>query len=196
MSPGLPGLGLGGLFFILTALIAPAIELARTARGQSSLGAWRSVGRQFTIAVVMIIAVDLTVRGALLAVSLAGAGEGASDRGLTVLPVVPLGITAALLAMVLGGVKALELCLRVRDRGLPRVSVPAAGSLGYRIVPGTGVLAAVWLATLLFGPQVYGRRPAPRPPQTTMAGASVRSRGRRDRRHDQRRRIRSPRRAP
>jgi hypothetical protein len=146
MSAGLPGLGLGGLFFILTALIAPAIELVRTAQGRSSAEAWRSAGRQFGIAVVMIIAVELTLRGALLAMSLAGGGEGASDRGLTVLPMVPLGITMALLAMVLAGVKALELCLRLRDRGLPRISIPAASSLGLRIVPGAGALAAAWLA--------------------------------------------------
>jgi hypothetical protein len=146
MSAGLPGLGVGGLFFILTALLAPAIELVRTARGQSSLEAWHSVGRQFAIAVVMIIAVEFTIRGALLAVSLAGSGEGASDRGLTVLPLVPLAITGASLAVVLAGVKALEMCLRLRERGLPRLSISAAGSLGQRIVPGAGALAAACVA--------------------------------------------------
>jgi hypothetical protein len=146
MSAGLPGLGLGGLFFIFTALLAPAIELVRTARGESSVDAWRGVGRQFAIAVVMIIAVEITIRAALFALALWGSGEGASDRGLTVLPLAPLGITAALLAILLAGGKALELCLRVRDRGLPRISLPAMGSLGLRVVPGAGALAAAWLA--------------------------------------------------
>lgn len=150
MSAGIPGFGLGGLFFILSALLAPAIELVRTARGRSSLDAWRRVGRQFAIAVAMIIAVNLSLRGALLAISLTGAGEGASDRGLFVLPVALIGITGALLATVLGTAKALELCLRARERGWPRVSVPAA-SLGNRIVPGTAALATAWLALLLFG---------------------------------------------
>lgn len=164
MSAGLPGLGLGGLFFILTALIAPAIELVRAARGQSSREAWRSVGRQFGIAVVMIIAVELTLRGALLAISLAGGGEGASDRGPIALPIVPLGITVALVATVLTGAKALELCLRVRDRGMPRLSLPTR-SLGYRIAPGGGVLAAVRLATLLDDAQESSSRRAPRRPR-------------------------------
>ena len=146
MAPGLPGLGLGGLFFIFTALLAPAIELVRTTRGQSSLEAWRGVGRQFAIAVVMIVAVELTIRGALFAVTLAGSGEGPSDHGLTVLPLAPLGITTLLLAIVLGGTKALEVCLRVRDRGLPRVSIPAAVFVADRIGSGSGALAAAWLA--------------------------------------------------
>jgi hypothetical protein len=150
MSPGLPGLGLGGLFFIFTALLAPAIELVRTARGQSSVEAWRGVGRQFAIAVMMIIGVDLTIRGALLAASLVGGSDGASDPGMTALPVVPLGITVALLATLLGGVKALELCLRVRHRGLPGTSFQAR-ALAFRAMPGAGILTAVWLAMLVFG---------------------------------------------
>ena len=40
MSAGLPGLGLGGLFFILSALLAPLLELGRPVRGRSSR-AWR-----------------------------------------------------------------------------------------------------------------------------------------------------------
>jgi hypothetical protein len=149
MSPGLPGLGLGGLFFIVTALLAPAVELVRTVRGRSSVEAWRVVVRQFAIAVVMIIAVDLTIRGALLAESVADGDDGASDPGMTALPMLPLGLTAVLLCTVIGGAKALELAVRVRDRGLrvPRLS----RALAYRAVPGAGIAMAVWLAMLLFG---------------------------------------------
>jgi hypothetical protein len=35
---------LGGLFFIASALLAPRVELVRTARGRSSAAAWRAVG--------------------------------------------------------------------------------------------------------------------------------------------------------
>lgn len=107
MSAGLPGLGLGGLFFILSALAGPLVEAGRTVRGRSSAAAWRQVGRQFAIAVVMIVTVDLLLRGVLV---LTG---GAAD-GLLVLPLEPLGITTALLAAVLGTAKLAQLALRVR----------------------------------------------------------------------------------
>jgi hypothetical protein len=62
VSAGLPGLGLGGLFFILLALLAPFVELIRTTRGRSSVAAWRVVGRQFALALTMVAAVELTLR--------------------------------------------------------------------------------------------------------------------------------------
>lgn len=62
MSAGLPGLGLGGLFFILSALALPLFELARTARGESSAQSWLAVARQFGLAVAMIAAIDAVFR--------------------------------------------------------------------------------------------------------------------------------------
>jgi hypothetical protein len=46
MNVGLPGTGIGGLFYLITALLMPVIELVRTFQGQSSLARWRRVGRQ------------------------------------------------------------------------------------------------------------------------------------------------------
>ena len=88
MSAGMPGLGLGGLFFVLSALFAPVVELRRTAQGRSSTTAWRQVGRQFAIAVTMVLVVAPFV------------------------PWVPVGITAALLGSVLAVAKAAQLTLR------------------------------------------------------------------------------------
>ncbi len=113
MSAGLPGLGLGGLFFVISALLAPLFELQRMARGQSSAAAWRQVGRQFAIAVSMIVAVDLALRALLFTAGLLGAETDAGGAGLTVLPLAPIGITTALLAAVVVGAKALQLVLRV-----------------------------------------------------------------------------------
>ena len=130
MSAGLPGLGLGGLFFVISALLAPLFELQRTARGQSSRAAWRQVGRQFAIAVSMIVAVDLALRGLLFAAGLLGAETDAGGAGLTVLPLAPIGITTALLAVVVLGAKALQLALRVSSgsrtvaRNAPRALCP------------------------------------------------------------------------
>ena len=116
MSAGLPGLGLGGLFFVLSALLAPVVELGRTARGRSSAGAWRQVGRQFAIAIVMIVAVELALRGLLLAGSVLGAGTDPGGQGLTALPLAPIGITAALLLAVLLGAKGAQLAFRAAHR--------------------------------------------------------------------------------
>ena len=109
MSAGLPGIGLGGLFFIVSALLAPLPELVRTARGRSSRERWAGVARNLALALVMIAAIDATlwlVRGAVFS----GAAGGSVARA----PLVPLGITAGLLALVLGGAKLAELASRAR----------------------------------------------------------------------------------
>ncbi|MDX6603556.1 MAG: hypothetical protein QOF23_65, partial [Solirubrobacterales bacterium] len=78
MSAGLPGLGLGGLFFIFSALLAPFRALWLTLRGRSRPGDWAMVGRQFAQAVVMVAAIDLSLRLAYLAISAAGIGNAPS----------------------------------------------------------------------------------------------------------------------
>ena len=149
MSAGLPGLGLGGLFFILSALLAPFVELVRTVRGRSSVAAWRAVGRQFALAMAMVAALELTLRLVYALADTTGLG-GAGPRGsLTVLPLLPIAITLALLATVLGAAKAMELGARLRSR--ERLPVPAPGALLSPIqrFAGLGALAAVWFALLL-----------------------------------------------
>ena len=108
MSAGIPGLGLGGLFFVLSALVAPAVELVRTLRGQSRPGAWRQVGRQLAIALTMIVAVDLSLRAVYLVMAAAGLGAPGAG-GITVLPLAPLGIALGILAALLAGAKGAQL---------------------------------------------------------------------------------------
>jgi hypothetical protein len=43
MTAGLPGTGLGGLFYVLLVVLMPARELYLTVRGQSSASRWRNV---------------------------------------------------------------------------------------------------------------------------------------------------------
>lgn len=117
MSAGLPGLGLGGLFFIFSALVAPIPELWRTLRGRSDLAAWRVVGRQFAQAVLMVAVMDLALRFSYLALSETGLGNPPSAGGGTVLPLTLLGITSALLSMVVMGAKLAELVGRIRTGG-------------------------------------------------------------------------------
>jgi hypothetical protein len=49
-NAGLPGTGLGGLFYVLLALWMPVAELHATLHGRSSRARWRLVGAQLALA--------------------------------------------------------------------------------------------------------------------------------------------------
>ncbi|MBI3804935.1 MAG: hypothetical protein HY282_14360 [Nitrospirae bacterium] len=53
MNVGLPGTGIGGLFYIATALLMPFFELIQLLRGRSSAARWRCVTAQFGMAVAI-----------------------------------------------------------------------------------------------------------------------------------------------
>ena len=116
MSAGLPGIGLGGLFFILSALLAPLVEIVRTLRGTSSVDAWIGVTRNFALAAVMIVAIEVTLRLAQVAITGAGVTEAGEGGGALAMPLIPIGITAALLTAVLFGAKLMQLA-SARRRG-------------------------------------------------------------------------------
>ncbi len=151
MSAGLPGLGLGGLFFIFSALLAPLPELWKTLRGRSGVAAWRLVGRQFAQAVTMIVAIDLTIRLVYLALSATGLGDAPrADTG-TVLPLTLIGITSVLLVAVIGMAKLAELGLRIRTAELPRVPETLPLPTPLRTFATGGVVTLAWLALLAGG---------------------------------------------
>ncbi|MEV7431390.1 MULTISPECIES: hypothetical protein [unclassified Nocardioides] len=54
MTAGLPGTGLGGLLYVVLALLMPLRELYLTARGRSSRERWAVVGRQALMALVIV----------------------------------------------------------------------------------------------------------------------------------------------
>jgi hypothetical protein len=110
MSAGLPGFGLGGIFFIVSALIAPFGELARTARGHSSRTRWAGVARQFVMALAMVVAIFL---GLGMAGLVTGSGPLAAIGSFSLLPV---AATSTLLALVLLGAKGAQLVLDARAR--------------------------------------------------------------------------------
>ncbi len=60
MNIGLPGTGIGGLFYLLAALSMPIFEIVRTLRGRSSWQRWRLVFRQTGLAAGVISALWLT----------------------------------------------------------------------------------------------------------------------------------------
>jgi hypothetical protein len=136
MSAGLPGFGLGGIFFILSALLAPVFELPRTLRGRSSRARWGRIAGHMALALAMIVALEvaLEILVTALGIGVSHAGHDAataagragshaaatepagSGVSLAPLPVPPIAITAALLAGILMLAKAAQVAVRLRLR--------------------------------------------------------------------------------
>ena len=172
MSAGLPGLGLGGLFFVLSALACAAGRARREPSvGRARWSAGAGSGRQLAIALTMIAAVELTLRVALWA--LAGfSGSGMSGRGFVAMPLEPLLITTGLLAIVLGSAKLAQLCFavgrkrRIRAARRSRERLPASGPSSSPTDPGptTASAPATRSARRRRGPtRSPARRSAPAP---------------------------------
>lgn len=127
MSAGLPGLGLSGAFFIISALLALPIEVVFTLRGRSSLARWRSVLRNVGIALTMIAGLALMYTGLQFVIT------KLPGRHVTVAhttPVIPLLGTLGLVAIVILGAKSAQLISRKRAPtvGLVRAPDPTARS--------------------------------------------------------------------
>jgi hypothetical protein len=120
VTAGLPGAGLAGLFFILSALLAVPIELVRTVRGRSSRQAWVVVGRHAALALAMILALELA-----FAAGNATADQVTGERiEARTLPYLPVLLTFAVLVTVLAATKAQELALRSRRPRAEPVEAP------------------------------------------------------------------------
>lgn len=59
MAAGLPGAGIGGMFYLLSALLMPVRELYRAARGETHLR-WGLVWRQSALAVGILLGLSVT----------------------------------------------------------------------------------------------------------------------------------------
>lgn len=135
MSVGLPGVGLTGLFFIVSALLALPIEIVRTLRRRSSRARWGVVLRQLAIALTMIVVLELAylalqaVIEALSGASGAGGGRHSGSAAVQLLPTGPLLITLGVLLTVVGAAKVGQLLSRLHARRAlartgPRLSAP------------------------------------------------------------------------
>ncbi len=123
MSAGLPGLGLSGAFFIVSALLMLPIEVVHTLRGRSSLARWGSVLRNVGIALSMIAVLELTY-----AVLHFGITQLQADRSVNVaraIPVLPVLATLGLVGIVILGAKSAEL---LSGKGAPTVGLVGAPS--------------------------------------------------------------------
>ena len=79
MAAGIPGAGIGGLFYLASALLMPVRALVLTARGRGSEARWALAFRQSSMAVGVLLALWGT--GAALDAVLAGAARRAATTG-------------------------------------------------------------------------------------------------------------------
>ena len=115
MNPGLPGAGIGGLFYVLSALWMPICELWRLRRGDAR-GQWPLVARQFAIAVGIIVAMSgvFWALDTVLILQQVAAHAAGQMHAMWSLRVSALAVTSGVLATVLGAVHVVRLCLRLR----------------------------------------------------------------------------------
>ncbi|HYS50768.1 MAG TPA: hypothetical protein VEM33_02700 [Burkholderiales bacterium] len=115
MNPGLPGAGIGGLFYVLSALWMPICELSRLRRGDAR-GQWPLVARQFAIAVGIIVAMSgvFWALDTVLMLQQIAAHAAGQMHAMWTLRVSALAVTSGVLATVLGTVHVVRLWLRLR----------------------------------------------------------------------------------
>lgn len=130
MTAGLPGSGIGGLFYLISALAMPVVELWRAARGRANPDRQRVALRQSVMAAAIIGVVWLTG----LALALLHLTNPARDAtgALRLLWVAPGLIAFGTLATVLLAVELLAVALAVGSRVSGRLSDEAAASGGDR----------------------------------------------------------------
>ncbi len=128
MSAGLPGFGLSGVFFVLSALLMLPIELAATLRRRSSLARWGRVLRNAGLALAILAGTELTYAAVRLGLTqLSGPGarahggsaQPADPAAASVvhgIPVLPILGTLGLVAFVLVAAKTAELLSSLRPR--------------------------------------------------------------------------------
>src|SRR5258708_1896349 len=115
MSPGLPGTGIGGLFYILSALWMPVCELWRRRQGGAP-GRWPLVARQFGIAVGIVASMTgvFWALDALIMFHKIAAHAAIGEHAMWTVRLSALAITSSVLGTVLSSVQVVRLCLRLR----------------------------------------------------------------------------------
>ena len=123
MTVGLPGVGIGGIFYLVSALLMPVRELARVARGERGERRWALVAQQCAIAVGILVALwgtgwaigRLIGRAPALSASIAGHGTHATN----VVRVSALALSLGTLALVLLATQVARYVMHRRG-GIPR----------------------------------------------------------------------------
>ena len=123
MTVGLPGVGIGGIFYLVSALLMPVRELGRSMRREPGARQWGLVGRQMSIALGILAALWVTgwLVGRILlhAPVIAAAATGAGISGGNVLRVSALALSLGTLLLVLVAMQAARAVVHYRG-GIPR----------------------------------------------------------------------------
>jgi hypothetical protein len=154
MTVGLPGTGIGGLYYVLLALWMPFQELGRTLVGRGSRARWRLVAGQASISLAMLTALSgeawLLERVLFWIILHTRTGSYSHVVSLMasrwMVPVAATWITFGILGSVILMIHALRICVprtpRHRGRGAlsprPEPSIQRA-----ELVPGTRVSGTV-----------------------------------------------------
>ena len=164
MNAGLPGTGIGGIFYLASALAMPLREAYRRARGRK-VGNWRVVGAQLAIAGGILGAMWVT--GWLLGLALKAArpitGLGISLPPGNVLRIATVTLALGTLAGVLAGVELLRLWVgrrRPTRAGRQRAALPGKAAPAGRADPHVGHERRRVALLLLLGLLVPGPRGA------------------------------------
>ncbi len=114
MIAGVPGIGISGLFYLLSAFLMPFFELALTVRGKSNMKRWKFVAKHHlyfwgilfgSYAIVVLLEIGAEeICGVTLF----------SKESRDLISIAPVIITLSLLFSVLGGVKLLRLAGNLR----------------------------------------------------------------------------------
>ena len=146
MTAGVPGVGIGGLFFLVSALAMPFVELGRTVVGRSSSARWKLVLRHFSMAAGIIAA--FSVSAWALGVALGShpdpeAARAAAPTPVTGVehvvpdpfPVAPIVVGLGVLALLLVGATVANVAVGRRTK--PDGSERAVGRVG--VAAGRGI---------------------------------------------------------
>ena len=124
MTVGVPGVGFGGIFYLIGALFMPVREVAKTARGESNVDRWVVVATQWSLAAGILVALWGTgwvlghvLTPALLARTGAAGGRLAAAPH-NVLKVSVFAMSLGMLVILIAAVRIAHLVLRLRG-GIP-----------------------------------------------------------------------------
>jgi len=128
MTVGLPGAGVGGIFYLVSALTMPVRELARTLRGESSPARWRLVTAQWALALGILFAMWATGKGLGLLIAAIAAKTSAvamlpGAPSSNVLKVSAFVLSFGTLALVWTAVQVLRVFVSRRDAGVAREEI-------------------------------------------------------------------------
>jgi hypothetical protein len=139
MFAGLPGIGVGTLFYVLIGLWMPLRELPRLVRGTSSVARWRLILKQLTFSVSIIFSIMMAE--AVLMWVLGQSGPGSlnparllnnelSSRAPQSILAAPITASLLLLGFVLFVVEAMRVIVSGRHERRRRIHVQAGTAAG------------------------------------------------------------------